>query len=58
MLRVALPVHVEGKANKGTKALLAFAQFVLRLPQLRDVLQHAKLAQRPPDSSQVTSPWL
>src|SRR5215470_8899996 len=44
MLRVALPVHVEGELNEGAKALFAGAQLFLRLPQLRDVLQNAKLA--------------
>ena len=48
MLRVGLPVHVEGELNESAKALLALAQLFLRLPQLRDVLQDAKLAQRPP----------
>ena len=46
MLRVALPVHVEGELNEGPKALLAIAQLFLRPPQLGDVLQHAELAQR------------
>src|SRR5262245_23849252 len=44
MLRVALPVHVERELDEGAKALLAPAQLFLRLPQLRDVLQDAKLA--------------
>ena len=34
--------------HKGTEAPLARAQLLLRLSQLRDVLQNAKLAQRPP----------
>src|SRR6266542_4742741 len=46
MLRVALPVHVERELNEGAKALFAVAQPLLRPPQLRDVLQDAKLAQR------------
>ena len=44
MLRVALPVHVEGELNEGAKALLAIAQLFLRPPQLGEVLQHAELA--------------
>src|ERR1700730_9587327 len=34
--------------HEGTDAPLARAQLLLRLSQLRDVLQNAKLAQRPP----------
>src|SRR5262245_4049540 len=48
VLLVALPVHIEGELDEGAKALLAFAQFLLRLAQLGDVLQNAKLAQRSP----------
>ena len=44
MLRVGLPVHVEGELNEGAKALLAIPQLFLRPPQLGDVLQHAELA--------------
>ena len=40
--RVGCVVH------QGAEARLARAQLPLRLPQLRDVLQNAKLAQRPP----------
>jgi hypothetical protein len=46
MLRVALPVDVERELNEGAKALLTFAQLFLDPPQLSDVLQDAKLAQR------------
>ena len=44
--------------DEAAKALLARAQLLLRPSQLRDVLQDAKLTQRPSDLSQVTSPWL
>ena len=44
--------------HEGAEARLARAQLLLRLSQLRDVLQNAKLAQRPPRLSQVTSPRL
>src|ERR1700751_5261278 len=47
MLRVGLPVPVERELDEGAKARLAFAQLFLRPPQLRDVLENAKLAHRP-----------
>src|SRR5205823_2550831 len=47
MLRVRLPVHVEGELNESAKALLALTQCILYPPQLRDVLQDPKLAQGP-----------
>ena len=49
---------VECVVHEGAKARLARAQLTLRLPQLRDVLQNAKLAHRLSRSSHVTSPWL
>src|SRR5262249_46014870 len=48
MLRVALPVHVEGELNEGTKTLLTLAQTFFGASQFCYVLQDTKLAQRPP----------
>src|SRR4029078_8208824 len=46
MRRVGLPICIERTLNEGAKAFLAFAQLILGPSQLRDVLQHAELAQR------------
>ena len=42
MLCVALPIHVEGELNEGTKALFALPQLVHRPPTLRDVARQAQ----------------
>jgi len=47
MLRVGLPIHVEGELDEGAKALLAGAQLVLRPLALRDV---AHQRQKPPST--------